>query len=192
MALDKWGPRLDREASAYGLDVSFQPAWPHPASRQKRALRTSCSSSRPHWFRPDGSLREQPHRDADTFDNLAEEWLASSTACTRRRSVRRPLVHHHRPTMPPMPCPASPRVRPASPAATVTSRSRTGSCRRILLQHGYNTFALGKWASRGPHRSSPAGPTTPLGAGPRVRAVLRVLGADLPATPWTNLRQPLR
>ena len=66
-----------------------------------------------------------------------------------------------------MACPASPKARRAIPAATATSPSRTACSSEILLQHGYNTYAIGKWHLTPAEATSAAGPYDrwPLGRG---------------------------
>ena len=49
-----------------------------------------------------------------------------------------------------------------------------GFLSEMLLQHGYNTYCVGKWHLTPAEQISAAGPVRPLAAGPRLRALLRL------------------
>ena len=140
---------------------------PHGPSRSRQGGRSERPLHRPrrHGLRSARLLRhpiETPNIDG---------WPATACAtptCTRRRCARRAArASSPAATTTPTRWRASPRARRATPAPTASSRSRTGSCRRSCSQHGYNTFAVGKWHLTPPSRVRGAGPYDrwPLGRG---------------------------
>ena len=66
-----------------------------------------------------------------------------------------------------MPCPALPKALPAIPGGNGNIPFENGFLSEILLQHGYNTYALGKWHLTPADQLSAAGPYDrwPLGRG---------------------------
>ena len=75
--------------------------------------------------------------------------------------------------------------------ATASSRSRTASCPRSCMQHGYNTYAIGKWHLTPADQISAAGPYDrwPLGRG--FERYYGFLGGDTHQYyPDLGLRQP--
>ena len=66
-----------------------------------------------------------------------------------------------------------------------------GFLSEILLAHGYNTFALGKWHLTPTEQSQRRRPLRSLAARPRLRALLRLHGRrHAPVLPGSRLRQP--
>ena len=81
--------------------------------------------------------------------------------CTPRRSVRPPApASSPGATITPTTWPASPRARPAILVTMPISPSRMASLSEMLLQQGYNTYAVGKWHLTPSTRSRQPGPTT--------------------------------
>ncbi len=66
-----------------------------------------------------------------------------------------------------------------------------GFLSEMLLEHGYNTFAVGKWHLTATHRVDHGRPVQPLAARSGLRALLRVHARlDRPVVPRPHLRQP--
>ena len=85
-----------------------------------------------------------------------------------RAVLAEPLVHPHRPQPSfERACPASPKARPAIPGSNGIIPFENGFLSEILLEHGYNTYALGKWHLTPADQTTAAGPYDrwPLGRG---------------------------
>ncbi|MEZ4580295.1 MAG: hypothetical protein R3A10_01345 [Caldilineaceae bacterium] len=68
-----------------------------------------------------------------------------------------------------------------------------GMLPEMLLEQGYNTFAIGKVASVAGGRKHARRPLHPLAAGTRLRALLRLSGRrNQPVVSGPDLRQPFR
>ena len=140
--------------------IEYEAGAPFPASSAARP------TSRPRRGRPparDAGGAERPVRRARRHRLRAARLLRQPDrdAELRRAGRGRPALHehaHHRavlaePLLPPhRPQPPQQRHglhhrarRRASPATTASSRSRTASSPRCCVEHGYNTFMVGKW-----------------------------------------------
>ena len=88
-------------------------------------------------------------------------------------------------------CPASRRAPPDIPAATAIIPFENGFLSEMLLQNGYNTYAVGKWHLTPAEQTSAAGPYDrwPLGRG--FERYYGFLGGDTHQYyPGPRLRQP--
>ena len=134
-----------------------------------------------------GSPIATPNLDALAADGLRYNNMHTTALCSPSRSCIITGRNHHRNGMA-----AHHRARHRlSRATTASSRSRTASCRRCCVEHGYNTFMVGKWHLTPSEQETAAGPVRPLAARPRLRALLRVpRRRHQPVVSRPGLRQP--
>ena len=147
--------------------------------------------ARRHRLRPARLLR-QPDRDAE-LRRAGRRAGCGTTTCTPPRCARRvAVVHHHRPQPPQqrdgVP---SPSWRPAIPATTAIMPFENGFLSEMLLEHGYNTYMVGKWHLTPSNQETAAGPYDRWPLGPRLRALLRLpRWRHQPVVSRPRLRQP--
>ena len=171
------------------VDVS-QPAWPQPRRAKEGAPNVLFIVQDDTGFGQMGcygSPIETPN-----IDNLAENGLLfnsmhTTALCSPTRSCILTGRNHHSNAMS-----CITEGSTGFPGSNGYIPFENGFLPEILLQHGYNTFALGKWHLTPGHRVHRGGALRPLAAGPRVRAVLRVSGRrHAPVLSGADLRQPL-
>ena len=127
-----------------------------------------------------------PNLDALAADGLRYNNMHTTALCSPIA-----LVHAHRPQPP---------LQRAWPCITEGSTGypggngyipfENGFLSEILLQHGYNTYAIGKWHLTPAEQTSRRRPLRPLAARPRLRALLRLpRRRHAPVLPGAGARQ---
>ena len=158
------------------------------APSQERRTCSSSSSTTP----ASGSSAATARRFARPTSIGSRRTACASTTCTRPRSARRAArASSPAATTTRTRWRASPRARRAIPGSNGLIPFENGFLSEILLAHGYNTFAVGKWHLTPTEQSQPGRPLRSLAARPRLRALLRLPGRrHAPVLPGPRLRQP--
>ena len=126
------------------------------------------------------------------FDRIAGRRPALHQHAHDRALLAQPLLHHHRPQPPPQRHGRHHRARhPGIPGYNGIMPFENGMLSEMLLEHGYNTYMVGKWHLTPSNEETAAGPYTRWPLAPRLRALLRLPGwRHEPVVSRPGVRQP--
>ena len=151
---------------------------------------TCCSSC---WTTPgSGSSAVTAARSRRRTSTRSPPAGCATTTCTPRRCARRAgRASSPAATTTPTAWRRSPSWPPAIPGYNGVIPFENGFLSEMLLEHGYNTYMVGKWHLTPSNQETAAGPVRPLAAGARLRALLRLpRRRHQPVVSRPGLRQP--
>ena len=133
-----------------------------------------------------GSPIATPNIDALAAGGLRYTNMHTTALCSPSRSCIITGRNHHANAMA-----ASPSWPTGYPGYNGHIPFENGFLSEMLLQHGYNTYMVGKWHLIAVRAGVRGRPVRPLAAGPRLRALLRLpRRRHQPVVPRPGLRQP--
>ena len=169
------------------LDES-SPAWPEPVRAQEGAPNViffvwdDVGYGQMSAF---GGLCETPTLDALANRGLRYTNFQTTALCSPTRGCVLTGRNHHT-----LGLSAITELSMGFPAHNAHVGSEHGFLSEILLEHGYNCFAVGKWHLTPPEETTPVRAVPALATGPRFRALLRLFGRRYRSVaPGSDFRQ---